>query len=130
MFSKITNDIRITARPIYLEEHSRPESGHYVWAYVIRIENNSARTMRLTHRHWQITDAKGRTEEVHGEGVVGEQPLLRPGQSFEYSSGCPLATPSGFMTGSYDMISEDGDMISVAIPAFSLDLPNSIMVKH
>lgn len=130
MFSKTTHDIKITAKPVYLEEHSRPEFNRYVWAYIIRIENHSDKTVRLTHRHWQITDARGRTEQVEGPGVVGEQPTIKPGTSFEYTSGCPLDTSSGFMSGSYDMISEEGEMLSIAIPTFSLDLPDSITVRH
>lgn len=124
MYSRTTHDIRVTVQPVYLDEQSSPEDGQYVWAYQVRIENLGQSTMRLRNRYWSITDAQGRTQEVRGPGVVGEQPLLRPGDSFEYTSGCPLATPSGMMVGSYEMETETGDRVEVAIPAFSLDSPH------
>lgn len=124
MYSRTTHDIRVTVQPVYLEEQSSPDDGQYVWAYQVRIENLGRITLRLRNRHWSITDAQGRTQEVRGPGVVGEQPLLRPGDSFEYTSGCPLPTPSGMMVGSYEMEAENGDRVEVAIPAFSLDSPH------
>src|SRR3546814_677364 len=124
MYSRTTHDVRVTVQPVYLEEQSSPEDGQYVWAYQVRIENLGQSTMRLRTRFWSITDAQGRTQEVRGPGVVGGQPLLRPGDSFEYTSGCPLPTPSGMMVGSYEMESESGDRVEVAIPAFSLDSPH------
>lgn len=124
MYSRITHDIRVTVQPVYLEEQSSPEDGQYVWAYQVRIENLGQETVRLRSRYWSITDAHGRTQEVRGPGVVGEQPLLKPGDSFEYTSGCPLQTPSGVMVGSYEMEAESGDRLEVAIPAFSLDSPH------
>ncbi|MEQ8396318.1 Co2+/Mg2+ efflux protein ApaG [Thalassobaculum sp.] len=130
MYSSTTHDIRVTVQPVYLDEQSSPEDGQYVWAYQVRIENLGAVTMRLRNRYWSITDARGRTQEVRGPGVVGEQPILRPGDSFEYTSGCPLPTPSGMMVGSYEMEAEDGERIEVAIPAFSLDSPHQPISLH
>ncbi len=124
MYSLTTHDIRVTVKPVYLEEQSSPEDGQYVWAYQVRIENLGEETVRLRNRYWSITDAHGRTQEVRGPGVVGEQPLLRPGDSFEYTSGCPLPTPSGVMVGSYEMEASNGERFEVAIPAFSLDSPH------
>lgn len=124
MYTRTTHDVRVTVQPVYLDEQSSPEDGQYVWAYQVRIENLGQSAMRLRNRYWSITDAQGRTQEVRGPGVVGEQPLLRPGDSFEYTSGCPLPTPSGMMVGSYEMEAENGDRVEVAIPAFSLDSPH------
>lgn len=124
-YSKTTRGIRITVRSFYLEDQSQPEENHYVWAYRVKIENNSRLAVQLLRRTWQITDARGRTQHVHGAGVVGEQPLLEPGESFEYTSGTPLETPSGFMVGAYHMvIPASGENFDVAIPAFSLDSPH------
>lgn len=130
MYSRTTHDIRVSVQPIYLDEQSSPGDGQYVWAYQVRIENLGTVAMRLRNRYWSITDAQGRTQEVRGPGVVGEQPLLRPGDSFEYTSGCPLPTPSGMMVGSYEMESESGERFEVAIPAFSLDSPHQPISLH
>ena len=124
MYSCTTHDIRVTVQPMYLDEQSSPEDQQFVWAYQVRIENLGDRTVRLRNRYWSITDARGRTQEVRGPGVVGEQPLLRPGESFEYTSGCPLSTPSGMMVGAYEMEAESGERLEVDIPAFSLDSPH------
>lgn len=124
MYSQTTHGIRVTVRPQFLEEQSSPGEGHFVWAYSVRIENEGPQAMRLRSRYWRITDALGRVQEVRGPGVVGEQPLLRPGQAFEYTSGTPLATASGIMVGSYFMEGPDGQTVEVAIPAFSLDSPH------
>ncbi|MEQ9326322.1 MAG: Co2+/Mg2+ efflux protein ApaG, partial [Rhodospirillales bacterium] len=107
-----------------------PGEHRFVWAYQIRIENQSPETVQLLTRHWRITDAQGRVQEVRGDGVVGEQPILEPGQTFEYTSGCPLATPSGFMVGTYEMKAENGERFDIDIPAFSLDSPHSRPVLH
>lgn len=123
MYSQSTREIWVTVEPIYLEDQSTPEEGHYVWAYHVRIENRGPKTVQLRSRHWRITDSMGRTQEVRGAGVVGEQPILRPGESFEYTSGTPLATPSGIMVGTYRMVTSDGEGFDVAIPPFSLDSP-------
>lgn len=124
MYSSTTHDIKVTVQPMYLDDQSSPDDQQYVWAYQVKIENLGGRTVRLRNRYWSITDARGRTQEVRGPGVVGEQPLLRPGESFEYTSGCPLSTPSGMMVGSYEMEAEGGERLEVAIPAFSLDSPH------
>lgn len=123
MYSKTTRDIEVSVEPIYLEEHSSPEESHFVWAYQVRIANRGDETVQLRDRYWHITDAQGRVQEVRGSGVVGEQPVLRPGESFEYMSGTPLSTPSGIMVGRYYMESETGERFDVEIPAFSLDSP-------
>nr|WP_293949608.1 Co2+/Mg2+ efflux protein ApaG [Sneathiella sp.] len=130
IYSKTTRNIRVSVTPIYLQDRSRPEDGLYVWAYQVKIENQGAQTVTLRYRHWRITDAKGHTETVDGEGVVGEQPVLAPGESYEYTSGTPLSTPSGIMVGSYDMEEEAGAFFSVDIPAFSLDSPGAISSLH
>ncbi|MDZ5646968.1 Co2+/Mg2+ efflux protein ApaG [Nitrospirillum sp. BR 11828] len=124
MYSETTHAIRVSVRPEFLEDQSSPREEHYVWAYTVRIENTGAETVRLRTRYWHITDARGRVQEVRGAGVVGEQPVLSPGQSFEYTSGTPLGTPSGIMVGSYQMERTDGTRFDVRIPAFSLDSPH------
>ncbi len=123
-YSETTRAIRVTVKPIYLAEQSSPADRHYVWAYQVRIENHGSETVQLRSRHWRITDGMGRLQEVRGPGVVGEQPVLAPGQSFEYRSGTPLETPSGIMVGSYRMETHEGESFEVAIPAFSLDSPH------
>jgi ApaG protein len=123
MYSETTRAIKITVRPFYLEQHSSPADSHYVWAYHVRIENCSDETVQLRNRHWRITDSRGHLEEVRGPGVVGEQPTLAPGQSFEYTSSCPLPTPSGFMVGDYEMETKGGEHFLARVPAFSLDVP-------
>ncbi len=130
MYETTTNSIRVTVKPYYLEEQSSPGDGHFVWAYHVRIENAGSETVQLLNRHWQITDATGRMQEVRGPGVVGEQPVLHPGEHFEYTSGTPLATPSGIMVGSYEMERPDGGLFQVRIPAFSLDSPHQDMQLH
>lgn len=125
MYRATTFDIEVTAEPFYLEDRSDPSDSHYLWAYRITITNKSDQSVKLLARHWQITDARGKVETVDGDGVVGEQPELEPGDSFQYTSGCPLATSSGFMAGRYDMRGRDGAMFSVDIPAFSLDMPDA-----
>lgn len=122
-YSAVTRRIRVSVQPVYLDDQSQPAENHYVWAYHVRIENQGEETVQLRNRHWRITDAAGRLKEVRGPGVVGEQPVLGPGESFEYTSGTPLPTPSGIMVGSYEMERADGSRFEVAIPAFSLDSP-------
>src|SRR5215470_16194925 len=123
MYSETTRSIKITVRPFYLDQHSEPNESRYVWAYHVRIENEGGETVQLRRRHWQITDGFGRQQEVRGPGVVGEQPVLKPGQSFEYTSSCPLTTSSGFMVGDYEMETPTGETFLIHIPAFSLDSP-------
>jgi ApaG protein len=124
-FSETTRAIRVSIRAFFLADQSEPERAHYVWAYRVAILNQGREAVQLLKRTWLITDGLGRTQQVHGEGVVGEQPMLEPGQSFEYTSGTPLATPSGFMRGTYHMVVPGtGEAFDVAIPAFSLDSPH------
>ena len=130
-YSKTTRGVRVTVRSFYLEDQSQPQENHYVWAYRVRIENRGRETVQLLRRTWEITDARGRTQHVHGAGVVGEQPTLEPGESFEYTSGTPLETPSGFMVGAYHMtVPASGELFDVAIPAFSLDSPHEVGQVH
>jgi len=124
MYTAETRSIRVTVEPVYLEDQSSPSDSHYVWAYHVRIENMGQQTVQLRQRHWKITDSLGRRQEVRGPGVVGQEPILSPGESFEYTSGTPLNAPSGIMVGSYEMETIDGDRFDVAIPAFSLDSPH------
>lgn len=124
MYSKTTRSIRITVNPMYLDDQSVPAENHFVWAYHVRIENEGSETVQLRTRYWRITDSFGRVQEVRGPGVVGEQPVLEPGEAFEYTSGTPLAAPSGIMVGSYQMETQRGETFDVAVPAFSLDSPH------
>jgi ApaG protein len=123
MYEKVTRNISVSVKPFYLEEQSAPDEDRFVWAYRVNIENRGAETVQLLERHWRITDKHGRLQEVKGPGVVGETPVLRPGDSFEYTSGCPLPTPSGIMAGSYQMTTSGGVRFDIEIPAFSLDSP-------
>jgi ApaG protein len=125
MYKATTDKIVVTVEPRFLADRSDPGAGRYFWAYTVNIVNTGERTVRLVSRHWRITDARGKLEEVRGKGVVGEQPVLRHGDSFKYTSGCPLTTPSGFMAGAYQMVDEDGNAFDVEIPAFSLDTPDT-----
>ncbi|AIT06646.1 MULTISPECIES: Co2+/Mg2+ efflux protein ApaG [Sphingomonas] len=115
-----TDGVTVRVAVSYLPEQSEPRRGRWFWAYHIRIENESARAVQLLTRHWVIIDGRGARHSVEGEGVVGEQPLIAPGASFDYVSGCPLQTPSGVMQGSYRMIDEDGACFDAAIPKFAL----------
>ncbi|MBF0326991.1 Co2+/Mg2+ efflux protein ApaG [Magnetospirillum moscoviense] len=124
MYSQTTRGITVTVQPVYLDDQSDPTENRYVWAYQVRIDNQGDITVQLLRRHWVITDALGRVQEVRGAGVVGEQPVLQPGQSFEYTSGTPLPTSSGIMVGSYEMEAETGEVFDIAVPAFSLDSPH------
>lgn len=123
MYRAVTRNIEVNVEPIYLEAQSDPAENQYVWAYRVTIANNSDSRVRLLSRYWHITDGKGHVEEVRGPGVVGEQPDLDPGDSYQYMSGCPLPTPSGIMVGSYTMTNGKGETFEIDIPAFSLDLP-------
>lgn len=126
MYEETTRSIRISVDSFYIEGQSQPERNRFVFGYRIRITNEGADTVQLLSRQWHITDANGRTTEVQGDGVVGQQPVLEPGESFEYTSGAPLATSSGIMVGSYRMVTRAGEHFDVAIPAFSLDAPGRV----
>lgn len=123
--AETTGDIVVQVQPHYDAERSLPHQGRYIWNYHIRIENRGQETVQLMDRHWIIVDGKGVTQEVRGDGVVGEQPVIAPGGSFDYVSGCPLGTPSGMMRGSYGMTGADGRTFRVGIPAFDLLSPDS-----
>ena len=122
-YRAVTRHIEVRVTPRFLPERSSPENGYFFWAYTIMLTNLGGETVQLKTRHWRITDSHGRLQEVRGAGVVGEQPVLGPGQNFEYTSGVPLHTPSGFMTGSYGMVTSSGESFDINIPAFSLDTP-------
>jgi ApaG protein len=124
MYSATTHSIVITVEPQFLENESSPRKHRYVWAYHVTIENRGPETVQLKSRYWRIVDSLGHVQEVRGDGVVGEQPVLAPGETYRYSSGTPLATPSGIMAGAYTMETDDGRELDVEIPAFSLDLPD------
>lgn len=126
MFETTTRGVRVRVVPQFLEDRSCPEENYFFWAYTIAIENRGDETVQLRSRFWRITDARGRQEEVRGPGVIGQTPTIPPGESFSYTSGCPLRTPSGIMVGSYQMSNEKGELFNVAIPAFSLDSPYAI----
>jgi ApaG protein len=130
MYAALTRNIKVTVEPEFSPERSDPDEPRFFWIYKIEIANLGTRTVQLTHRHWRITDADGHLEEVRGAGVVGEQPTLEPGESFRYASGCPLRTPSGIMVGTYRMVTEDGEVFEVEIPAFSLDSPQARRVLN
>lgn len=121
MYRAVTRNIEVTVTPRFLSERSSPDSNYFFWAYTINLTNLGRETVQLKTRHWRITDATGKLQEVKGAGVVGETPTLKPGETFEYTSGVPLPTSSGFMTGSYGMVTTAGEPFDIDIPAFSLD---------
>jgi ApaG protein len=126
-----TKGIKISVRSFYLDDQSRPDEGHFLWAYRVRIENRGETAVQLRARTWRITDARGKTQLVHGPGVVGEQPVIQPGGAFEYRSGTPLPTPSGVMTGVYHMVETGtGLKFDATIPLFSLDSPHQSGSVH
>ena len=123
-YTATTRNIAVSVEPSYLESRSSPETAQYFWAYRVVITNQGQETVQLLNRHWMITNARGEFTEVKGPGVVGEQPVLSPGESFEYTSGAPLNTPSGMMGGAYEMETASGERFDIEIPTFSLDIPN------
>lgn len=129
-YARTTRSITVTVEPFYLDDQSVPEENHFVWAYHVRIENHGEQTVQLLTRFWRITDSLGNVQEVRGDGVVGEQPILNPGDSFEYTSGTPLPTPSGIMVGAYQMLAQSGERFDVDVPAFSLDSPHQAVQIH
>lgn len=124
MYEAVTEGIRVRVVPTYDADRSQPRAQRYFWLYEIEIVNESDATVRLLSRHWEITDARGNREDVDGPGVIGQMPVLEPGEMFSYTSGCPLATASGIMVGTYEMVREDGSRFNCDIPAFSLDSPD------
>src|SRR6185295_17164058 len=123
MYRTVTRQIEVKVIPEFLPDKSSPENGYFFWAYTITLTNLGGETVQLKTRYWRITDAHGRLQEVRGPGVVGETPVLKPGEDYEYTSGVPLPTPSGFMVGSYRMVTAAGEEFDIEVPAFSLDLP-------
>lgn len=130
VYEATTRDIVVRVVATFMPDQSDPERGRWFWAYVVEIENHGKEVVQLMTRHWVITDAQNRVEEVRGEGVVGEQPTLKPRDAFRYTSGCPLSTTSGSMRGTYQMVTDLGIIFDVAIPEFSLDLPGAKRVVN
>ena len=130
MYRAVTRQIEVTVEPRFMPERSSVERSQYFWAYSIVITNAGRETVQLRTRHWIITDATGKKQEVKGDGVVGEQPTLAPGERFEYTSGVPLPTASGFMTGRYQMVTAGGEKFEIDVPTFSLDSPDSKRVLN
>jgi ApaG protein len=130
MYEAVTHQVKVTVEPTFDPERSDPDERRYFWRYAIEIVNLGDKPVTLTERHWRITDANGRQQEVRGPGVVGEQPTIEPGKSFKYTSGCPLTTSSGLMVGEYKMVDQAGRSFEVSIPAFSLDFPDAKRVLN
>ncbi len=130
MYRAVTRQIEVTVEPNFMPERSVIDKGQYFWSYTIVITNTGEETVQLKTRHWIITDATGHRQEVRGEGVVGEQPVLAPGERYEYTSGVPLPTASGIMTGRYQMVSESGERFEIDVPTFSLDSPSEKRVLN
>ena len=121
-----TYQFSVSVRPQFVPEHSRPDEDKFLFAYTVTIRNTGDVAAQLISRHWIITDANNKVEEVQGLGVVGEQPMLKPGEAFEYTSGCPIATPVGSMRGSYQCVAEDGTQFEAPIPEFLLSMPRTL----
>jgi ApaG protein len=130
MYRAITGGVEVVVSPEFAPDRSHPEQNNFFWTYTVHIRNLSETTFQLHARRWEITDGLGISQEVRGLGVVGQQPILKPGESYSYTSGCPLPTPQGVMVGSYEMLGEQGEKLEVAIPAFSLDSPYIKRVLH
>jgi ApaG protein len=130
MYKAVTRGIRVTVEPRYLEAESKPDENKFFFAYTVEITNLTTERVQLNSRHWRIIDGAGRLQEVRGAGVVGKQPVLGPGETFTYTSGCPLTTPDGTMQGSYAMTSASGETFAAEIPAFSLDSPFTRRALH
>jgi ApaG protein len=122
-YEAITDGVRIRVRPRFLHDESEPGRGHFMWQYTVEVENGSTQAWTIARRHWRIVDSAGRVQAVDGDGVIGQTPTLGPGERFSYTSGAPLATPSGLMSGTYDLVGENGEEMVAIIPAFSLDSP-------
>lgn len=130
VYERVTRGVRVLVKPAFLDDQSDPESSHYLWSYTVTIENRGDETVQLMSRYWHITDAAGRVQEVRGPGVVGAQPVIEPGQIFEYTSGCPLPTASGAMMGRYQMRAASGEAFEAEIPAFLLESPHERRQIH
>ena len=123
LYEHVTEGVRIRVRPKFMHDESEPVQGRFMWSYIVDVENESEQTWTIVRRHWRIVDALGRMQAVDGEGVIGQTPTLEPGERFSYMSGAPLSAPSGLMSGTYDLQSEEGEVLIVTIPMFSLDSP-------
>jgi ApaG protein len=130
MYERSTRNIRVAVQPAFLDDQSDPSEERYMWSYTVTIENKGSETVQLLARHWHITDGRGTVKEVAGEGVVGAQPVIAPGQKFQYTSGCPLPTSSGYMMGKYKMRSSTGEAFEAEIPAFLLESPHEHRQIH
>jgi ApaG protein len=130
MYRAVTRQIEVTVEPNFQPGRSVIDKGQYFWSYTIVITNSGTERVQLRTRHWIVTDAGGRKQVFRGEGVIGKQPVLAPGERFEYTSGVPLTTASGFMTGRYQMVSESGEHFEIDVPTFSLDSPDSKRVLN
>jgi ApaG protein len=130
MYERVTRNIRVAVKPAFLDDQSDPEEARYLWSYTVTIENKGPETVQLMSRYWHITDAEGHVQEVRGPGVVGAQPVLAPGQSFQYTSGCPLPTASGAMEGRYLMRAATGEDFEAQIPGFVLESPHEHRRVH
>jgi ApaG protein len=129
-YERVTRGIRVAVAPSYLEDQSDPDEDQFLWSYTVTIENNGSESVQLLARYWHITDAEGHVQEVQGPGVVGAQPVIAPGQSFQYTSGCPLQTASGHMVGRYQMKSASGEAFEAEIPPFLLESPHERRQLH
>jgi ApaG protein len=130
VYERTTRGVRVVVKPVYLDDQSSPAERRFVWSYTITIENNGPETVQLISRYWHITDAGGHVQEVRGPGVVGAQPILEPGQAFEYTSGCPLTTASGAMVGRYQLRLLSGEAFEAEIPMFLLESPHERRQIH
>ena len=130
MYSKKTNDVTVTVTPYFLDDQSSPQENHFVWAYKVNITNSGSTSIQVNHRNWLIIDANGKVINVQGEGVVGEFPIIEPGQTYEYTSGTPLKTNSGIMQGFYLVSKDNGNKIKIDVPPFSLDSPYNKRKVH
>lgn len=130
IYQAITDDIEIRVEPEYQPHRSSQDEGKHVWAYHVEICNLGQNSIQLRNRYWHIIDAQGRVQEVSGSGVVGEEPIIEAGESYSYSSGCPLESESGIMSGYFEMEREDGSLFQAIVPAFSLDIPNTLRILN
>ena len=130
MYESSTRGIRVAVKPAFLDDQSDPTDSRYLWSYTVTIENKGSETVQLVSRYWHITDGAGRVQEVRAPGVVGAQPVLAPGQSFQYTSGCPLPTSSGYMVGRYQMRCATGEEFEAEIPPFLLESPHEQRQIH
>jgi ApaG protein len=130
MYETMTRGIKVAVKPAFLDDQSDPDEGQYLWSYTVTVENKGEEPVQLLSRYWHITDARGRVQEVRGPGVVGAQPVIPPGEQYQYTSGCPLPTSSGHMVGRYQMKTASGEAFEAEIPAFLLESPHERRQIH